>query len=69
MGLMPDEKGIDMNCASCGELRLDAGLIACPVCGDEETVCFECIPKYDDHRIDPEMARHCTYCQEAMDDD
>jgi hypothetical protein len=69
MGLMRDEAGIDLNCASCGELRLDAKPMYCPVCGEPETVCFECIPKDDERRIDREDSRHCTYCQEAMDDD
>jgi hypothetical protein len=70
MGLMHDAGGIDLNCAHCGELRLDAGGMTCHSCGDVETVCFQCIEREDSRRFGVgDRDYFCRYCREAMDDD
>lgn len=60
---------IELECESCGELDLEAQSICCARCLDEKTVCFTCIPKNDERRIDPEWPWFCVLCQEAIDDE
>lgn len=69
MGLMHDAGGIDLNCAHCGELRLDAGGMTCHSCGDVETVCFQCIDRSDNRRVELDDSWWCPVCSEALDDD
>jgi hypothetical protein len=69
MGHSDHEVGprIDLECASCGEIRLDAAGMICPHCWEKQTVCFECIPKDDERRIDSEMGRLCSWCQDKFE--
>ena len=65
-----DGPGIDLHCDSCGELDLAASLMNCARCLDDKAVCFQCIPRDDQRRVDPdEWPRFCAMCQEEMDDE
>lgn len=58
------EPRIELNCDSCGELDLEAAMIYCARCLESRAVCFQCIPKDDERRIDSEeWPRICAMCQ------
>ena len=65
-----DGPGIDLECDSCGELDLEAAMIYCARCLETRAVCFNCIPKNDERRIDSEeWPRLCAMCQMELEDE